>query len=147
MTPAIAGVFQKHHAFYEVSPYYVVIEEREGHSDPRKILAGYDVDIYECDPGKIPAESTDYAIAYDALQAVAREVSAAAQDCCTVEVIPSEWSVVLDTRNHFERESRLRIRICHWRGLDQPAGVAEERALKAVRQKLEALGVGIQSKR
>jgi hypothetical protein len=35
----------------------------------------------------------------------------------------------------------LRIRITHGRGLDQPAGAPEERALKEIQEQLHVLGV------
>jgi hypothetical protein len=62
-------------------------------------------------------------------------------DSTTVEVIPSEESLVLDAQHDLQPEVMLRIRISHRRGLDQPKGPAEEEALGAVRETLHQLGV------
>ena len=59
----------------------------------------------------------------------------------TIEIIPYVDSLVLDTHEHFQPEVMLRIRISHGRGLDQPEGPPEEKALNAIRETLHELEV------
>jgi hypothetical protein len=62
-------------------------------------------------------------------------------DGCSIEVISLASTVILDPKLHFEQEATLRIRIAHSRGLDQPAGPAEERTLQELQEQLRTLGV------
>ena len=70
---------REHHAFYEVQPYYVVINEKAG-SRPatRSVRAGFDVDIYGVAPNnKLTFPGSDYALGYAELQkAAARDFAA-----------------------------------------------------------------------
>jgi hypothetical protein len=61
--------------------------------------------------------------------AACREVVAHAAEYCRIEII------------HFEPGAVVRIRITHSRGLDQPTGAGEEKALADVMDSLPALGV------
>lgn len=67
-------------------------------------------------------------------------VEQAARDS-RVEVIPDEGTLVFNVKSHLEPEALVRIRITHSRGLDQPAGASEEKALAGVLDGLESLGV------
>jgi hypothetical protein len=58
-----------------------------------------------------------------------------------IELIPDDATLVLDVQMHLEPEALVRIRITHSRGLDQPAGASEERALDGVLRSLKSLGV------
>jgi hypothetical protein len=48
MPDDIRSLIKEHHAFYEVLPYYVVLEERHGSlpATTRRVQAGFDIDIY-----------------------------------------------------------------------------------------------------
>ncbi|MBV9085689.1 MAG: hypothetical protein JOZ62_23700 [Acidobacteriaceae bacterium] len=136
----------EHHAFYEVSPYRVVVQEKHGSlpAITRMIQAGFDVDIYAVNirnkllpPGRDP----DYALGYAELQRIAEKLSCHANNLCILEVIPFFSTVFFDARNHGNAEAMLQIRISHSRGLDQPFGLPEQRALAEVEHELRALGV------
>jgi hypothetical protein len=144
MSDNFRSVIKKHHAFYEVSPYYVLIEQRHGSipSMTRRVQAGFDVDIYGVSiknaltlPGPDPA----YALGYSELQKLAKELSH--DTSCSLEVIPFPSTAVIDSRNQAQVEGMLRIRISHWRGLDQPADLPEQQALEKVENRLHGLGV------
>jgi uncharacterized protein YfcZ (UPF0381/DUF406 family) len=141
----IHDALERHHARYEVRPYYVIWDQRpEGAPEvERKVQAGFEVDLYaaleKCQVPTFDNEQARAALSY--FESLARDVESAAGNNCTVEVIPSEGSVVLDTHEHFQPEAMLQIRVCHHRGLDQPEGPAEEKALKAIREALHELGV------
>ena len=60
---------------------------------------------------------------------------------CSIEVIPFGSTIVLDTRDHLQPMPMLRIRITHNRGVHEPAGTAEQEALKAVEAQLSNLGI------
>jgi len=62
-------------------------------------------------------------------------------DGCSIEVISLASMIILDPKLHFQQEATLRIRIAHSRGLDQPAGPAEERTLQKLQEQLGTLGV------
>jgi len=143
MSEDLREVVNKHHAFYEVLPYCVVLEERHGSPTAitRTIQAGFDVDIYGrnlTNDMAMPDPDPDYALGYLELKEMTKEILPQAGSC-SLEVMPFPSRVVLDARNHAV-EAMLRIRIAR-RDLDQPAGTAEQQALKEVENQLRGLGV------
>jgi len=141
----VHGILDRHHARYEVHPYYVVLERRPPKSPPvdQRIQAGFDVDLFgTLDKMELPRfHSEDGHTVVRYFEAVGREVESKVGQQCTIEVIPYVDSLVLDTHEHFQPEVMLRIRISHGRGLDQPEGPPEEKALNAIRETLHELEV------
>jgi hypothetical protein len=80
---------------------------------------------------------------YAALHKVAKTILSHANDHCSIEVIPFPSTVILDTRRNLQPEDMLRVRITHTGGLDQPAGISEEHALKEIEEQLQVLGVSL----
>ena len=145
MPDDIRSLIEKHHAFYEVSPYYVVLEERRlgRPATTSRIQAGFDIDIF----GERTKDDTSwtpppekYELAYAALQRMVETVSQHATGSCSLTLIPSPSKVVLDFRDHGKMEATFRLRISHGRGLGQPAGLPEQRALEEVAQELKSMG-------
>ena len=137
---------ERHHPRYEVHPYYVVLERRPVGAAPvdRRVQAGFEVELYGVvDKMQFPRFHDDEGRkVVEHFETVAKEIqSKTGHDSTTVEVIPSEESLVLDAQHDLQPELMLRIRISHGRGLDQPKGPAEEEALGAVRETLHQLGV------
>jgi len=143
MSENVSSVLKDHHAFYEARPYFVLLEMRSPTGQPatRKIHAGFDVDVYGTKKGRDLRPSVEYAFVCAALQEVAGRVALHSTQFCTLEVISFGTSEVIDTKRHLEHDAMVRIRITHGRGLSQPAGAAEESALKEVESELERLGV------
>ena len=146
MSDNIVKIVKEHRAFYEVSPYYVMFEERHGSLKvtPRKLQGGFDVDIYGLNTRKelaFPGSDRDYALGYAELQKIAEEVSHHTSGSCVLEVMPFPSRIVFDTRKGDTVEGMIRIRISHVRGLDHPAGPAEEHALEKVENQLQGMGV------
>jgi hypothetical protein len=143
MSENVRAVIERHHGFYEVIPYYILLEERPhgAKATPRRIQAGYDIDVYGIKSSLEPEAASDYALIYAALQGVVETIVPHTSDACLIEVIPFGSTVILDTGRHLQPEGMLRIRITHGRGLDQPAGAPEERALKEIQEQLHVLGV------
>jgi hypothetical protein len=139
----VRRVIEDHQAFYEVAPYYVLVEERPpgGHPSSRRIQAGFDIDIFGIVKGPAPVPSPEYELVYQAISRLAGAIRPHTSDGCSIEVIPLASTVILDPKLHFEQEATLRIRIAHSRGLDQPAGAAEERTLQELQEQLRTLGV------
>lgn len=75
------------------------------------------------------------------LSAACQEVVANAAESSRIEIIPSEATLILNVRQHFEPEALVRIRITHSNGFDQPVSATEEKTLAGVTQRLESLGV------
>ena len=145
MPAVIRSLIKEHHAFYEVLPYYVVLEERlvAGPATTRRLQAGFDIDIYAeriANDGSWTPPPDKYGLGYAALQRIAKNVSQHATDFCSIEVIPSPSTVVVDIRDHGKIEATFRIRLSHGRGLDQPAGLSEQRALEEVEKELKSMG-------
>src|SRR5271165_7638680 len=135
MADNISSLVQEHQAFYEVSPYYVLLDERPVGlpAKTRRVHAGFNVDVYgvrteDTEPAMPPPH--EYALGYAELQKIAARVSQHASDSCSLEVIPFSSVAIIDTRNQGKVEAMIRIQISHERGLDQPAGPAEQRALE-----------------
>src|SRR5215472_24511 len=143
--PDVRRVLDRHHARYEVHPYYLVVERRPpgGPTVDRRVKAGFDVDIFgTVDEMQLPRfHSEEGRSVVEYFETVAREVQSKIGQHCTIEVIPDVDSLVLDTHEHLQPEVMLRIRISHDRGLDQPEGPSEEQALNAIREALHELQV------
>jgi hypothetical protein len=143
MSDNLRALIKEHHAFYEVLPYYVLLEERHG-SFPaitRRVQAGFDVEIYGVNIRNelaLPGPDPHYALGHAELQKIAEKISH--HTSCSLEVIPFPSTAVIDSRNA-NVEGMLRIRISHRRGLDQPAGPPEQQALEEVENQLHGLGI------
>ena len=133
---------EQHHAYYEVSPYYVVVEEGHGSRSvsTRRIQNGFDVDICVATNGHgLASPGPDYALGYADLHEIFESHKAA--DSGKIEVIPFYGTVFLEARNNFQPQTRVRLRISHGRGLDRPAGPAEGRVLGDTEKQLQDLGI------
>jgi len=146
MADNISSLVKEHHAFYEVSPDYVYLEERPVGlpAGTRRVQAGFNVDVYgvrteDNEPAMPPPN--EYALGYTELQKIAERVSQHSSDSCSVEVIPFPNVAFIDPRNQGRVEAMIRISISHFRGLDQPAGPPEQRALEEVENELKSLGI------
>ena len=145
MSDNFPSLIKQYHAFYEVSPYYLVLEERPVGlpAKTRRVQAGFNVDLYgvrqeDNEPALPPPH--DYAVGYAELQEIAERVSQHATDCCTLEVIPFPSTAIIDSRHRGQVEAMIRIRISHSPCSD-PAGPAEQRALDEVEKELRSRGV------
>jgi hypothetical protein len=143
MSQDVREVIQRHHTFYEVAPYYVVVDERtpENARTTRMVKAGFDIDIFGQKASTEPQPSPDYELVYSWLRTVRAKVSPCTTDTCYIEVIPFESTVYFDPRHGFQEEALLRVRITHGRGLEQPAGPSEESALRQLEKELDSLGI------
>jgi hypothetical protein len=140
------GLVKEHHAFYEVLPYYVLLDEKHASLPATKVRtqAGFDVDIYGGNPGKEftpPGADLDYALSYAELQKIADDVAHRTSECCSLDLISFPSRIVLDARSNREARGMLRIRITPRRGLDRAAGVAEEQVLKELEKQLHQVGL------
>jgi hypothetical protein len=145
MSENVREVIEQHHAFYEITPYLVVLEARpQGAKVARRtIQAGFDIDVYGIKASLEPEPSSDYVLVYMALQKTVETVLPHANNHCSIEVIPFPSTVILDARRRLQPEDMLKIRITHRRGLDQAAGASEESALKEIEERLHDLGVSL----
>lgn len=144
MSKDIRNLVKAHHVFYEVCPYYLLIDETRGTLPARtqRIQAGFDIDIVGLNTDSEPGlPGPDYALGFAELRKFALETSHHISDSCSLEVIPFASRLVVAGRSHGEFGGMLRIRISHRRGLDQPAGLLEDQALKEVEKRLKELGV------
>jgi hypothetical protein len=139
----VRALIEQHQAFYEVRPYYLVVQTREQNraSASRRVQAGFEVDIYGVNFEHKLWPSPDYSLAYANLQEVVQSILPHTTDFCSLEVIPLPASSVIDPRRHMRWLGMLRIRITHGRGLEQPAGPSEERALRELEARLQELGM------
>jgi hypothetical protein len=140
----IHELLKGHPTHYEVRPYYVVWGRYPEGAPPieQRVQAGFTVDVYAAvENCQFPIFETEQARrVMDYFGSLAQETQEGTGHGCTVEVIPYEDSLVLDTQKQFEPQAMVQIRISHHRGLDQPEGPAEEQALKAVCDALRELG-------
>ena len=144
MAEKIQQLVKEYHVFYEVLPYHVLIEE--GHGSPkatkRIIQAGFDVDVHGLSNKnelELPPPG-EYALGYWGLKKIIDTVSHDASEC-SIEVIPFPEAVFSEAREQFRPEARVRIRISHRRGIDQPVGLPEQHALEEVEKQLQGLGI------
>ena len=146
MADNMSSLVQEHNAFYDVSPYYVLLDERPVGLPvtTRTVHAGFNVDVYGIrteDTKMAMPPPQEYALGYAELQKLAERVSQHACDSCSLEVIPFASTFIIDRRNHGHVEAMIRIQISHARGLNQPAGSPEKFALEEVERGLKSLGI------
>ena len=139
----IREFIERNRVFYEVLPHYVVLEDRPPRANPisRRIQAGFDIDLYGVRTSPDSPPPPEYEPAFEMLRRTAEAILANSDGSCSIEVIPYPSTVILDTRMHFQALGMLRITITHSHGLDQPAGAAEQHALKEMEERLKSLGV------
>jgi hypothetical protein len=147
MSDNLRSLIKKYSAFYEVLPYYVVVEEKHGSGAPiaRRIQAGYDVDIYGVNikhDMSMPGPDPDYRLAGADLEKIAEEVSHHTGGSCSVEVISFPSRIVIDIKNRARVEGMFRIRISRFGSLDEAAGMPEQNALDEVKKHLDGSGMG-----
>ena len=143
MSGDIRQIIESHHCYLEISPYYMVTEDRPagGAVSVRRVQAGYDLDIYGVKMSREPDPPAEYWLVYNRLKEVAESVRQENKRTCSVEVIPFGSTIVLDTRNHLQPMALLRVRVTHCGDIHEPAGAAEQQALRAVEAQLSTLGV------
>lgn len=142
----LSAACREHEAFFEVRPYEVVAQKRgdDGSLAVQRIHCGFDVDIYgTVSKGDHYPDARGYQTICTGVQELAQSVGTT--DGCEVQVIPFPSTVVIDTRRHMLRLGVLRIRITHGRGIEQPAGPSEQRALRELEARLRDLGIRSQT--
>lgn len=146
MSDDIRSLANEYHAFYEVSPYYVVRDGGSGSLSrvSRRIQAGFDIDVYGVNTKntvEVPPPG-EYELGYLELQKIADEVSRHRHDnCCTLDVVPFPSTAFFDVQHQGKVEAMIRIRISHCGDLDQPAGIPEQRALEEIETQLQSRGI------
>ena len=142
MSEYIRTLIDQRKAYYLVHPYYVLVQthQPDGSRASRMVAAGFDVDVYGLVPDGEWQPPQDYWIGYSTACTLIQEIQGNTTDTCSIEVIPFESSVVVDTRRQMQKAAMVRIRIKQRRGLDQPAGVQEKRVLAEVEARLQELG-------
>ena len=134
-------LLEEHRAFYEVSPHYVVVDER--HGSTQRVQDGFDVFIYgvktEHDEPITPPPHV-YAQGYEGLRRIAEQVAEDTSHSCVVDVMPLPTTVVLNPRDDAKITAVVVIRIARW-GVNQAAGQQETGALEALEKALRAVGV------
>ena len=146
MSKDVLELIKEFHAFYEVLPYNIVLTEKRASLPAmnRTIQAGFDVDIYGLNPKKElapPGPDPKYNLGYVELQKIAEKVSDQhTKEFCSLEVFPFSSKFVLGGSSHNEVQGMVRIRISHHRGLDRPADLPEQQALKELEAQLRGVG-------
>lgn len=144
MLESVQQLLKRYQAFYEVSPYHVVVEEGHGSASvTRRIVnAGFDVDLHAISNKReveLPPPD-EYALGYAGIKKLADTVSQKANESY-IEVISFPATVFSEARDQFRSEAVVRIRISPRRGVDQPSGIPERNALREIEEQLQALGV------
>jgi hypothetical protein len=143
MSGNICEIVESHHCYCAVSPCHIVYEDRPlgGAIGDRSVHAGFDLDIYGIKMSRQPDPPAEFWLVYTKLQEVVDVVRHENNDACSIEVIPFGSTLVLDTRDQLQPIPMLRIRITSFRGIQEPAGAAEQEALKAIQAQLSNLGI------
>ena len=143
MSGDIRQILESHHCFLEISPCYVVAEDRPpgGAVSVRRVQAGFDLDIYGVKMSREPDPPAEYWMVYNRLKEVADVARRENNGASCIDVIPYGSTIILDTKNHLQPMALLRIRIMHSGGIHEPAGAAEQQALRSVEAQLSSLGV------
>jgi hypothetical protein len=65
------------------------------------------------------------------------------RDCCEGQLIPFPRAMMIDTHRQMLGLGVLRIRIAYGRGIEQPAGLSQQRALKKLRRSFARLSAAL----
>ena len=138
----IHELIQQHRAFYEVVPYYAVLQERTGRTvtSAQRVQAGFDIDVYGVKASREQEPERNYVLFHAALVRLVETILSHTGNSCSVEVIPFGSTVVFDTKRHFQEEGMVRIRITP-KGFGQPPGEPEEQVLQQIKAHLNDLGL------
>jgi hypothetical protein len=144
MSHNIRELIVQYHAYYVVSPYYVLVEQKHGSPGTTKnrIQAGFNIDVYGLNDKadlSLPAREA-YSIAYAELNKIADTVSSHVSGCL-IEVTAFPSTVFLEARTSFRAQGDVLIQIAHAGDVDQPAGLPENQALEEIEKQLQALGI------
>ena len=123
MTEDLQLLAKKYQAFYDVSPYYVTVEERHGSSSAaiQRVQTGFEVNIYGVNAKEQlapPGDDPDYVQGCSEVRNIAAEVLDQTGGPCAGEAMLFPSTAVLESR-----------------------GRPEQRALEEVEKRLEALGI------
>jgi hypothetical protein len=139
--PDVRQLLAHHHAFYEVSPHHVVVDQREQPS--RVVHDGFDVCIYgvrtESDESFMPPPR-EYALSYEALRRIVEHVAESTSHACAVNVMPLPAKTVLNVHADARIAAVLLIRIARW-GVHEAAGPQESRVLELLEAALHEVGL------
>src|SRR5216683_2105141 len=115
---------RKHQVFYEVSPYFVLLDLRNYGSPAvkRTVQAGFDVDLYgTAISHELSLSDGDgqMRLALDGLRQAAEAILPNPSDSCAIQIIPFETTLILDTRHHLQPQAavgtkRLEGLRCPW---------------------------------
>jgi len=143
MSGDIRQILESHHCYLEISPHYIVTEDRPpgGAVSVRRVQAGFDLDICGVKMSREPDPPAEYWLVYNRLKEVADSVRQENKPTCSVEVIPFGSTIVLDAKNHLQPMALLRIRVRHCGDIHERAGAAVQQAARAVEAQLGALGL------
>lgn len=147
MPEDVRSLAEQHQAFYEISPYYVIVDDtaERSASSGRRIQAGFDIDIYGVSTSnRVEApEPDEYETGYIELQKMAEDVlRRIGGDSWTLDVIPFPSTAFFDVQHQGKLEAMIRLRISHCGDLGQPAGAPEQNALDEIEKLLKTLGIG-----
>jgi hypothetical protein len=110
MADNIISLVKEHRAFYEVSPYYVEVEERPVGRPvtARRVQAGFNVGVYgvRTEDKKLAMPRADeYALGYAELKRLAQKVSQHTTDSCSLGVSQFPSTAIIDTRHRGQVEA------------------------------------------
>ena len=146
MTPEIQDLIKRRRVFYDVSPYYVIDEQRPvGHAViMRRIQAGFDVTLYAQGaeaPVRLVAGDVEFQSTLNELERLAHEVVPESSGSSKITITPYHDELVIDTHRHLEPEAFVRIRITDIRDWTKPEGGVQEQTLSLIRKNLRELEV------
>ncbi len=144
MSHNIRELIEQYHSYYEVTPYYVLVEQKHGSAGTarNRIQAGFNIDVYGLNDKRdlsLPPQEA-YSVAYAELNKIVDTVSSQISGCL-IEVIALPSTIFLEARKGFRAQGDVLIRISHAGDVDQPAGFVENRALGEIEKQLQALGI------
>ena len=145
MSGDVRQVIKLHHCYWEVSPYYIVTEQRPvgGPVSVRRVQAGFDLDIYGVKMSSDPDPSAEYWLVYTELKNIVDAVRRQGDRSCSIEVIPFGSTLILDTRNHLQPMTMLRIRVTRNGNVHEGIGPTGQQAVKVLEAQLNSLGMSV----
>jgi hypothetical protein len=143
MLSHLLNLIEKYHAFYEISPYQVLVEHHGSPGGSKQLIqSGFDVDVHGVSKtGEVNIPPADeYALGYAALKEKLAESFSRHASECDIDVIAFPSTAFTEPSRPLQSEAIIRIRISH-RGGDQPVGLPEQHALEEVEKQLQDLGI------
>jgi len=143
ISDTIRELIEEHYAYYTTKCCHTTLSSRKGTVRRTRLHVGFRLALMStstAQESKMTRRGSPIITSLATeLQKIAKKSSHHSSDTCSIEAIPSFSSILFDAGKNLQPQAMMRIRVSHHRGLNQPAGPAEEHALGQIEKQLQEI--------